>query len=510
MKELFFIICSILFISNAFSQDKGITTSLEKKRMICVRDESVPPSFTKREYVSEPRIISSCPFLDTMQWEYKDSLCIHLNIPPNGRTIFSIDTLADQIEIIEMPDTLPTLVQEAISHAPPWLMDDLIDNFRRLSEAYQTIYANLILNAPSLWIDEIAYQVAHISPEILEDSFFTPQLITVNTKFLYKNDTLLDYVAIIDYGSDSSTTRYRVIENHNIIEYELPSKYYYMYIVHPELSDESPSMDGYVYNRFWRDYLFYEADTGYPVLSEKLAGVKIMWDVADTAQVYPPGRSFDTTDCALDVIGNWGTETVPQAAMGNRPIQPNVIAHEHNGNCGELQDLLQAAARAALIPTVAVMDVAEDHVWCEFYYNGWHECQLDLGYGVTHINDFGTSYDRDVTGDPNGKEVSSVWNWRSDGYYWSVTERYSKSCSLHLSLYDAQSLPVDGARILVYAESSPWGGGLTTIGFTDSDGRCDFSLGNRRDFYVSITSPIGDYPGGDSIVKIISGSVFIC
>jgi len=48
---------------------------------------------------------------------------------------------------------------------------------------------------------------------------------------------------------------------------------------------------------------------------------------------------------AVDAIGNWVSETVPFAAEGDRPIQPNVIAHEHNGNCGELQDLLCAAGR---------------------------------------------------------------------------------------------------------------------------------------------------------------------
>jgi hypothetical protein len=334
----------------------------------------------------------------------------------------------------------------------------------------------------------------------------------VNARYLYKNDSLLSYVDIIDYGSPGddnyySTVRYRALEKGDTVYYELPPKFYYMYIIHPELSDESPRMDSYVYNRFWRDYLFYAADSGYPVLSEKLQGVKILWDVADTAQVYQAGRSFDSTDCALNIIGNWASETVPELAAGNRPIQPNVITHEHNGNCGEDQDVLQAAARAALVPAVATMDIAEDHVWCEFYYKGWHEYQIDRGHGVTHINDFRTSYDRDVTGNPGGKEVSSIWDWRSDGFGWTVSERYSRSCSLEVWVYDIDGVPVDGARLLVYAESSQWGGGLTTTGFTDASGRCDFSLGNRRDFYIHISSPIGNYPAGaDEIVQIISGS----
>ncbi len=500
-----------LFIISGSVEGRDITT-LEEREMRCVRDESVAPSFIKREVIPIPRVTLGYELKDTINWVYMDSLFIHCVIPSGESVIFSFDTETDTIEFIEIVESLSDLVQNAIDHAPLWLRDDLVDNFRRLPSDYQDTYADIILNAPDAWVDEIAYQVAHVSPEILIDTSFNPELVTVNAHYLYKNDSLLSYADIIDYGLPGdddyySTVRYKALEDGDTVEYELSPEYYYMYIVHPELSDESPRMDSYVYNRFWRDYLFYEADSGYPVLSEKLQGVKILWDVADTAQVYSAGRDFDSTDCALDIIGNWASETVPELAMGNRPIQPNVIAHEHNGNCGEDQDVLQAAARAALVSAVATMDIAEDHVWCEFYYKGWHEYQIDRGHGVTHINDFRTSYDRDVTGSPGGKEVSSVWNWRSDGFGWTVTEKYSKSCSLQVYVYDCNGVPVDGARILVYGESSPWGGGHTTTGFTDANGRCDFSLGNRRDFYVHISSSIGDYPEGeDEIVQIISGS----
>jgi len=379
-----------LFIISGSVEGRDITT-LEEREMRCVRDESVAPSFMKREVISIPRVMLGYELKDTIDWVYMDSLFIHCVIPSGERVIFSFDTETDTIEFIEVVESLSDLVQNAIDRSPLWLRDDLVDNFRRLPSDYQDTYADIILDAPDAWVDEVAYQVAHVSPEILVDTSFNPELVTVNAQYLYKNDSLLHYADIIDYGSPGdddyySTVRYKALEDGDTVEYELPPEYYYMYIVHPEISDESPRMDSYVYNRFWRDYLFYEADSGYPVLSEKLQGVKILWDVADTAQVYPPGRDFDSTDCALDIIGNWGSETVPELAMGNRPIQPNVIAHEHNGNCGETQDVLQAAARAALVPAVATMDIAEDHVWCEFYYKGWHEYQIDRGYGVTPIS----------------------------------------------------------------------------------------------------------------------------
>jgi len=501
-------IISAVFTST-YAQGEGTTLS-ERKEIMCVRDESVQPSFVEKEMLYNREVKQSYLTLDTINWIFVDSISMYQEIPPQGRVIFSINTDADTIDKNELPDTLPSLVKEAIDYAPSWLRAALIDNFRQLTSDYQQIYANLILNANPHWVDEIAFQVAHIGYETLMDTIFEPTLIVENTRFLYKNDSLLQYVDIIDYGAPTtggdyySTTRYWVVENDDTIQYELPREYYYYYVVHPQLSDESPRMDAYVYNKIWREYLFYDADPGYPVLSDKLKGVKILWDVTDTAQVYPAGRPFDSTDCALNIIGNWTTETVPEAATGNRPIQPNVIAHEHNGNCGELQDILQAAARSALIPVVATMDPCEDHVWNEFYYKGWHEYQVDLGHGSTHINDPSTGYDVQHGG---GKRVSSIWNWRSDGYPWTVTSRYSNVCYLHVEVLDAWGLPVDGARILLYSEYLYGGLTTTTIGFTNSMGRCDFELGELRNFYAHINTTIGDYPEGeDETVKIISYS----
>ena len=209
---------------------------------------------------------------------------------------------------------------------------------------------------------------------------------------------------------------------------------------------------------------------------------------------------------ALDVIGNWATRVVPLGAYGNRPIQPNQIAREHNGNCGELQDLLCAAARTALIPTLCTMDICEDHVWTEFYWDGsWHPYQVDLGGGGTHIDNPGIAYDRDYGG---GKQVSAIWNWRPDGYSWTTTGRYSDHCILIASVCDFNGNPVDGARVRLYAEPI-WGGDLyvTTWGYTGSDGRCEFELGDHRDIYARVQSSLGDYPAEtDAVVKIIDMS----
>jgi len=501
----------LLILLAVISQGVAGSTSDISREATCIRDELAEPVFERREEAQEAIVRLSHSPPDTVDWILTDSIALKLHLMEGERAVVCFDTTADTLQIFLLPDTLPSGVQEAVDYSPDWLAEDLTDNLRKLPSDFQWTYAGLILNSPDpRFVDEIAFQIAHVGWETLTDTTFDPSLVVANAHYLYENDDSLLYADIVDYGRPPwddywSTVGYWAIEDGETTQYLIPKEIYYYYIVHPQLSDESPRMDQYVHDRFWRDYLFYQADSSYPVLSEKLKGVKVLWETTDTAQIYPPGRSFDTTDVALDVIGNWVSETVPVMATGNRPIQPNVIAHEHNGNCGELQDVLQAAARSALVPVVATMDPCEDHVWNEFYYEGWKEYQIDRGHGVTHINDFSTAYDEQHGG---GKRVSSVWNWRSDGYAWTRTQDYSNCCSLHVEVRDARGLPVDGARVLVYSEYYYGGLSVTTWGFTDSKGRCNFELGELRNFYVHISSPIGDYPEGtDEVVQVVSYSL---
>lgn len=106
--------------------------------------------------------------------------------------------------------------------------------------------------------------------------------------------------------------------------------------------------------------------------------------------------------------------------------------------------------------------------------------------------------------------MSAIWDWRPDGYSWTVTGRYSDSCFLVTTVHDFNGNPVDGARVRLYAEYI-WIEGfyyVTTWGYTDSDGRCEFELGDHRDFYARVESPLGNYPAqSGTIVKIIDISV---
>jgi hypothetical protein len=437
----------------------------------------------------------------------EDSLNFDLDLWPASRTILTVED--SQLEVLEEPEfNLTALAQDAVEYAPDWLEIALTDNFHNLDSTFQDIYADMILNAsdPS-FVDEIAFQVAHVSPEILTDSTFDPELIEINTELLYEIDDSIHYTDLVDYGAPPggeyyTTVAYRVLENEDTVEYEVPRDIYYFYVVHPELSDESPRMDGYVYDMFWREYLFYEADSSYPVLCDYLKEARVLWEVSSDPLVLPAGRPFEPENVALDVIGNWASRTVPYGASGNRPIQPNVIAYEHNGNCGELQDLLAAACRTGLIPMNSVFTLAEDHVWCEFWDRNWLEYQVDLGFGVTHINDPRTGYDIQTGG---SKNLSSVMEWRSDGWVSQCTGRYSNICSLHVQVLDFRGLPIDGARVLLSTDAIYGGIGTSCWGFTDENGRCDFELGDLVNIYAHVNTEIGDYPENpDEDIQIIS------
>ncbi len=434
-------------------------------------------------------------------WDPADSLTISGEFGPGSRLVVTCPTPPESLELYFPLDTLATECRAAVDYAPSWLEEELTSAFRRLGDS-AVFYADLLLAAPQQYADEIAFCIASIGPEVLVHPLFSPELLEENARYLYEIADSLQYAEIVDRGSPPgayhSTVLYSVLSGEDTVQLELPRMIYYQYVVHPTTSDEMPRMDDYVYNKHWREYLFYDADSGYPVLCDYIKHAEIVWD--RSRYVFSPGRPFEPTDYALDIIGNWATRTLPSGASGNRPIHPNVIAHEHNGNCGECQDLLTAASRACLIPVVNTMDPCEDHVWCEFWDQTWYPYQIDLGFGVTHVADSSVAYDEQVGG---SKRVSAIWNWRPDGYWWTVTGKYSNTCSLYVRALDQRGLPIDGARVLIYSEG--WVGGLSTtaIGFTDSDGAVAFELGDLRNFYARVSSPIGDYPSPDTSVKII-------
>jgi hypothetical protein len=67
--------------------------------------------------------------------------------------------------------------------------------------------------------------------------------------------------------------------------------------------------------------------------------------------------------------------------------------------------------------------------------------------------------------------------------------------------------PIDGAGVTIASEG--WYGGISTStrAYTDPDGFCCFALGDLRNFYARVSSPIGSYPpAAGEVIQIIENS----
>ncbi len=408
-------------------------------------------------------------------------------------------------------------------------------------------YAGLILNSEERYADEIGFSIAHTSTTILKRNDVYPEVFKENAELIYQIDLELDYVELVEISGPEgryTTTTYRVNESYERLQYELPMEYYYWYIVHPKITDEIPTYikpetgdpalpeDG---GRFWREYLFYHSDETYPddpggsvhypkdepppQMKEKLQGVEIMWN--GTAHRSPKGydddghnngRPWDYGDHAVERVSNWVQKTIAMRASedddGSRPIQPVRIAYEHNGNCGELQDLSTAGGRTALIPTQGVVEIGEDHVWQEFWHKRW--VHWDNWW-----SDGGTGVDVPDTYDGNWWEVSVVWAHRPDDYIRNVNHRpyTTPPGTLTLTILDRTGEPVDGTVIL--ANSHSYATKLNPLhtpysmppvpcfwNYTDTNGETVLKLG-ENDYTINIWSRLGNVP--DQQITIEAG-----
>jgi len=415
----------------------------------------------------------------------------------------------------------------AIAKSPRWIQGRLTSQFHNLSNPES--YADVLLNASKQYADEIAFSIACCPGGRVPSA----SLLKENTESLYEHDQWIHYADILDYddgtGNYYSTIRYRVLENGTEQYITLPYEIYYWYVVHPEITTEAVDA---VYGPLWRDYLFEHNDLGYPLLKEKLSTIEYFWDGESYSQ--PGGRLW--SDCitqhptAIEAISYWIGKTVPYPAVGDRPGQACIIAHEHNGWCGELQKIAIAAQRAALIPSIGACNVGEDHVWREFYERGWHE-------NDNWWSDTGGAVDEpDVYAYGWGKNMSAIYQWRGDGTILQDTPRYihpEDRITVSFEVKDLFLQPVDGARVVVivkgpkditYYKNLVWGkiqniwdklpeilkgkllsflferlnerfdkipdsinGGTITIwNYTDVNGRCSFELGKNHEYLFLI------------------------
>lgn len=480
------------------------------------------PEQMKKSSIESSYLIK--PAVKDYDWQLVDIFLDRLYIPKDESFALYFDVDSESLVDVPVEDPLIDLAHQALNYAPEWLYDDLYTNFSKMTESNQDKTAQAILSASHPYVDEVAFQIAHTAYLLVGS--IDPDLFEVNAQLLYNNDGFLQYVDILDYGSPPgdyySTVKYCVEDNGNRIWIEAPKEIYYWYLVHPKCSDEKPLMSDYVYNEFWREFLFDYTHPDYldRELYDLLSEIEIVWDRQE--HNWDGSRPFTDDDMAVDVIGNWVSRHIPVRATSPRYIQPNRIIVDHDGNCGELQDLLLAGTRTSLIPCVSTMDICEDHVWCEIWDEGWHPYQVSWGAppgdppdpGPTHIDNYGICYDYDQG---SSKEVSGIWDWRNDEYNYQVTDTYSEYCTLAVTVKDNDGYLVDGAHVRI-SSYAIWGGFYYTAwDTTDSSGVAHFILGDDdpgvgppegRDYFLRVDSYElhGGYPDnylGNGTVKVI-------
>ncbi|MCK4653188.1 MAG: transglutaminase domain-containing protein, partial [Candidatus Cloacimonetes bacterium] len=380
---------------------------------------------------------------------------------------------------------------EAIEKSPAWMRADLENVFCQLSDTDQAIWAGVINDAFDPFIDEIAFSIANSSVAFLSSIYSSPDLFTENAILIYLTDNDLEYVEIVDYGTSTtdenyySTTLYwKMDELGQQVQVEVPKEIYYMYLVHPKITDEiSAYIDPDIIENnnthtnnivdppdgiFWRNFLYNYSDTGYPRLKDMLETCPTVWDA-----------SLTTDDDAILTITEWVNESMSFTSNYERPHQPVRIYRKHIGRCGEHADLTAAACRSALIPCTSILAISSDHTWNEF----WDEEWIHWEPVNNSIND-PLVYE---SGNPH--RFASVFEIKSNGYLTPVTATYSEeTATIIIYALDNNGDPIDGAKITLKVP------GWDNWGYTDNEGKYTFIVGEGRTYYARMDSEIGNDP----------------
>jgi hypothetical protein len=420
----------------------------------------------------------------------------------------------------EDPNPLTELGIEAVDLAPLWLERDLAIALRQQeAERADELASEVVdLDDPRL-IDEVAFTIAHNSPETLANEDFYPELLGLNARLIYEHEPELDYVTLVEEGEAGVDEDFHTTATYTIGAAESPSEFtvdrdvYYWYVVHPTLEDENPwFIDTWTpctlptlecpaapgIGWFWREWLWDAAadncyDVGLcPVVSDWVTGIASIWDGV---------AGGEATGAVREIISYMHSEPedgfhwLVFGASGERSIQPNRIYGLGRGNCGEWADMTSAIARTALIPTINATPASWDHTWNSFWDGErWVEWEpvntwLDHAYNAPFSN----------------------YGSRGDGFILLQTEDYTdQTFTMQVEVLDSEGDPVPGAAVSVW---SPWV--IDEVEYwayageapTDFDGIAEFPLVAEQQFAVRIETPIGNLPEADNTITYASEGV---
>jgi hypothetical protein len=497
VKALLFTLFILLIASQLAAEPRGLTTrELESDGIMT---ERLLPS----PIVPIQPQQNGMPDINRDEWIAVDSLQIYTWLDA-GKTIgVQYNFVNQSILTCTNMNPLTTSARQAIAKSPDWIKPPLTQVFYQLTAYDQDIWADVINSAVDPYVDEITFSIAHSSSQYLSSIYANPQMMLENAQQIYAADLHLNYVQIYNYGSSISggdyysTTAYlkRNAEGETI-EVDVPRDIYYWYIVHPKITDEIPAYidPGIVESntthanniadppvgQFWRTFLYNVQEGNYPVLSDTLMQCATLFNRDGT-----PGD-------ALRAVQWWVNNTMSFTSNAERPHQPVRIYRKHFGRCGEYADYSAAAARAALIPCTSILSISTDHTWNEFWEDGWVQWEPVNGYiNVPLVYENGW-----------GKVFGSVFEIRSDGLFTSVTDRYSEGlASISIAVTDSLDRPVDGARVILAIYES--GIRVDMVDFTDNQGMVTFPVGENRQYYMRLESPVGIYPSNPGTYAMI-------
>jgi len=228
---------------------------------------------------------------------------------------------------------------------------------------------------------------------------------------------------------------------------------------------------------------------GQPPLAKYILDTKYLWDF----EKYPGlsgDRICDPDTFALDKIGYWASQNIWDSVgdwaekhpwfFPERSVQAVRVAYNHYGNCGENQDIITAGSRAVLVPTSNTSNGCEDHVWSEWLIEDeWHTFQMGWADANTDIDHPGISSGKKWGG---GKNISFVTQTRGDGKLNNRTDYYHYTGKLHVTVVDADGVPIQGAYVLVATETYYKDNGAYPFTFafwdvTDTEGNVTLELG---------------------------------